>query len=137
MVEQFRHGIEHVTLEIPGGMVDPEDASSLEASTRELREETGYVSSDWLFLGQYHPNPAMQSNICDTFLARNVLQVEQPRFDHSETELISLRLVPIYRIPELIKLGVVTHALVIVAFHLLALHADGKTQKELWRSCSA
>ena len=25
MVRQFRHGIEDFTLEVPGGMVDPED----------------------------------------------------------------------------------------------------------------
>lgn len=128
MVEQFRHGIEHVTLEIPGGMIDPTDSSSAEAGLRELREETGYVSEDWLLLGQNHPNPAIQSNICDTYLARNVRQIEQPSFDDSGTESISLRLVPIQLIPDLIKSGVVTHALVIVAFHLLLLHDNGRTQ---------
>ena len=125
MVEQYRHGIEHVTLEIPGGMVDPTDSSSAEAGVRELLEETGYISDDWKFIGRNHPNPAIQSNICDTYLARNVRQIEQPSFDSSGTELISLRLVPLDRIPELIKEGVITHALVIVAFHLLQLHEFG------------
>ncbi len=35
-IEQYRYGIEKVTLEIPGGAVDPEDPSSHYAAGREL-----------------------------------------------------------------------------------------------------
>src|SRR5512141_2337865 len=42
MIEQFRHGSETIELEIPGGMIDPEDTSPEQAGIRELREETGY-----------------------------------------------------------------------------------------------
>ncbi|HEY9867912.1 MAG TPA: NUDIX hydrolase [Candidatus Obscuribacterales bacterium] len=126
MVEQFRHGIETVTLEIPGGSVDPEDASWQAAAARELLEETGFVSDDWVRVGFNHPNPALQSNICETYLARNVRQIQQPRFDESSSERISLRLVPLDDIPELIRSGTISHALVIVAFYLLQLHDDGK-----------
>lgn len=126
MVEQYRHGIGHVTLEIPGGMVDATDFSPVDAAVRELLEETGYVSDDWVSLGRIHPNPAIQSNVCDTYLARNARQIEQPSFDGTGTEMINLRLVPLEQIPELLKAGVITHALVIVAFHLLQLNDDAK-----------
>jgi len=45
MIEQYRHGSNTVELEIPGGLIDAEDASPLEAGLRELREETGFEGS--------------------------------------------------------------------------------------------
>jgi len=116
MIEQFRHGIEQITLEIPGGMIDLEETSAV-AGRRELMEETGYCGEDLIFLGRNHPNPAIQSNICDTFLSLNVEQIQVPSFD--STEEVAIRLVPVKKIPALIKSGVITHALVIVAFHYL------------------
>ena len=41
MVKQYRHGSRQVTLEIPGGLVDPGDTPE-KAASRELLEETGY-----------------------------------------------------------------------------------------------
>ena len=40
-VKQFRHGSEQITLEIPGGMIDPGEAPEV-AATRECLEESGY-----------------------------------------------------------------------------------------------
>ena len=61
-VEQYRHGVERTTLEIPGGMVDAEDPSPEAAARRELLEETGFASEDWRLIGTVDPNPAIQSN---------------------------------------------------------------------------
>ncbi len=119
MVEQFRHGTGRVTLEIPGGMIDPEDESSAHAAARELLEETGYVANELIHIGRNHPNPALQSNYCETFLAPAVKQMQHPCFEG--TEYIELKLVPITEIPELIRSGSITSALVIVAFHYLQL----------------
>ncbi len=116
MIEQFRHGIEQITLEIPGGMIDLEE-SSASAGRRELLEETGHCGNELIFLGRNHPNPAIQSNICDTFLSLNVEQIQVPIFN--STEEVAMRLIPIKNIPALIKSGSITHALVIVAFHYL------------------
>lgn len=120
LVEQFRHGISELTLEIPGGMVDPEDPSPQDAASRELLEETGYQASELIHIGRNHPNPAMQSNCCDTFLAKNVKRVIEPSFDR--TEYIEIRLTPLDQIPLLIQTGRITHALVLVAFYYLDLH---------------
>jgi len=113
-VRQLRHGTGDFTLEIPGGMVDPEDPSPLAAARREMREECGFDSEDVAELGRVHPNPAIQPNYCYSFVARNVRQVTRPRLGGAEeTEVVK---VPLKDIKQLIATGKITHALVIAAF---------------------
>ncbi len=118
LIEQYRHGVEKITLEIPGGMVDSSDASTFIAAERELLEETGYGGGETFFLGRNHPNPAIQSNVCDTYFSYGVKFIKAPQFDTNEE--VAIKLVPFEAIPELINDGTISHALVIVAFHYLA-----------------
>jgi ADP-ribose pyrophosphatase len=120
LVEQYRHGTDRLSLEVPGGMVDPEDPSPAHAAARELIEETGYEAEEIIQIGFNHPNPAIQNNGCYSFLARNARFTRPPEFDG--TEDLSVRLVPLEDIPALMRNGDITHALVIVAFHWLHLH---------------
>src|SRR4030043_2403384 len=83
-IRQFRHGIREVTLEIPGGAIDPSDSSPRVAAERELREETGFVAGRWEDLGFVTPNPALQNNRCHTFLAAGASRAGAPRFDPCE-----------------------------------------------------
>ncbi|MDG2305937.1 MAG: NUDIX hydrolase [Candidatus Binatia bacterium] len=122
LIRQYRHGIEDFTLEIPGGMIDPTDASPQVAAGREMLEETGFGSDDIIPLGSIHPNPAIQANHCHTFLARGAEKRATPSFDGTEeTEVV---LEPLTRIPELIRTGLISHALVVVAFHWLELREE-------------
>ena len=119
MVRQWRHGIAAPTLEVPGGMIDPEDASPLVAARREMVEESGFDSERVEPLGVIHPNPAIQRNRCHSFVAHDVVRRYVPVFDRTEeTEVV---LVPLAEIPARIRSGEITHALVVVAFHWLAL----------------
>lgn len=122
LVRQFRHGIRDCTLEIPGGMVDAEDPSLLVAARREMIEESGYDSDRVEPLGRIHPNPAIQSNTCHSFVAWDVELRYPTQFDTTEeTEVV---VVPLDRVPDLIRAGEITHALVVVAFHWLTLRLD-------------
>lgn len=115
MIHQYRHGIDQITLEIPGGMVDPYDSSPLHAARREMQEETGFDSADIVSLGIIHPNPAIQGNRCHTFLARGAVKCFEPHFD--TTEEAEVILVPLSNVPALIRQGAISHALVVVAFY--------------------
>ena len=114
LIRQFRHGIEQVTLEIPGGMVDNGETDPAGAAARELREETGYAAESLIPIGVVTPNPAILNNHCHTYLAHNARQVSKPHFDGSED--IALELVDLAQIPHLIRSGGISHGLVIAAF---------------------
>lgn len=115
-VEQYRHGDETITLEVPGGMVDPGE-TPMQAALRELREETGYESDGTVHLGSVAPNPAFLNNRCHSFVTFNAHQVTTQAFDG--TEDIALHEIPLANVPELIYTGKITHSLTIAAFYYL------------------
>ena len=116
MLRQFRFGIGADTLEIPGGMCDPGETPE-QAARRELREETGYVASEWVELGWVHPNPPVQNNRCHTFLARGLVRDGEPQPDANER--FEQVVVPRAEVADRIADGTITHALVLAAFQLL------------------
>ena len=121
MVEQYRHGSDTIELEIPGGMMDPADASPEATGARELREETGYEGGTPRLIGTIFPNPAIMSNKCFTVLIENCRCVHPVQFDHGE-DLVT-RLVPVAEIPDLVFAGKIQHSLVVVGLYYF----------ELWR----
>lgn len=114
MVRQYRHGTGEVTLEIPGGLVEESDTPET-AAMRELVEETGYTAQKVVSLGNVQPNPAIQNNRCYSFLAQDVRLTREQSQD--EKEDIEVVLKPLSEIPEAIRNGEITHALVLAAFY--------------------
>lgn len=115
LVRQWRYGIAAPTLEIPGGMVEPEEAPQ-DAAGRELLEETGYRAGRLTYLGEVEPNPAFITNRCLTFVADDLVRVGEPEGD-GEEELV-VESVELADVPRLIVSGAIRHALVIAAFYL-------------------
>ena len=114
MVRQYRHGTEAISLELPGGLVDPEDRSPDIAAGRELLEETGYQSPSIEQLGTCFPQPAMMGNKCYFFLAENAVQIQAPAPDDGED--IQIVKMPMEDIPGMIFRGEIDHGMVLLAF---------------------
>jgi len=114
MVRQYRQGSRSVTLEIPGGMIDPGE-SPTEAGARELREETGYRAGRLESLGCLSPNPALFANRVHMQVA---LECEwEGAIDNGETEETAVELLPLERLHTVVREGGIDHALVVAALY--------------------
>jgi 8-oxo-dGTP pyrophosphatase MutT (NUDIX family) len=114
MVRQYRHGIERVCLELPGGLVDSSDDSPAVSAQRELLEETGYKANEIILMGECFPQPAILSNKCFFYLAENVTRVQVQNLDAGEDiEIINA---PLESIPAKIENKEIDHGLVLLAF---------------------
>lgn len=114
-IKQYRHGTKEITLEVPGGMVDPGESGE-ESARRELREETGYDSNEIQYLGKVAPNPAIHNNYCHTYLASNARWKGFQKLE--STEDIEVVLVDPESVARFVLDGVINHALVVTAFYL-------------------
>ena len=115
LVWQYRYGTDELSLEVPGGVIDPGE-EPIAAARRELKEETGYDAESFELVSVVEPNPALQGNRCFTFLARGARPTGTTAFD--DLEDLETVIVPKADIERLIDDRVVTHALVVVALEV-------------------
>ena len=83
LVEQYRHAVKRVLLEIPAGHVDPKEDRTA-AARRELLEETGYGDGAWHALGALHPVASRFANQVHSYLALGVRKIGEPQQEESE-----------------------------------------------------
>ena len=79
---QFRYPIGRVMIEFPAGKLDAGE-SCLACAQRELREETGYVATEWAHAGVLHPVIAYSTEFIDIWFARG-LTLGQRQLDDGE-----------------------------------------------------
>jgi len=87
LVEQYRHAVKRVLLEIPAGHVDPKEDREA-AARRELLEETGYGDGAWHALGALHPVASRFANQVHSYLALGVRKIGEPLQEESENLII-------------------------------------------------
>lgn len=80
LVRQYRYTLKDFTYENPAGARD-EKESFLETAKRELFEETGYQSEEFVSLGNYHDLPNETDHHCEIFLALNCQFIKKPALD--------------------------------------------------------
>lgn len=68
---QFRYPMGRVMTEFPAGKIDPGE-DPLACAQRELREETGYIASEWTHLGGFHNAIAYSDERIEVYLAQGL-----------------------------------------------------------------
>lgn len=91
MVEHYKHGPQLVSLELPAGYIENENP--LETAKRELLEETGLVSEEWVYLGKFFKDGNRGCGWVNGFLARNAEHTNQ--LHHEATEIMTIHFKPL------------------------------------------
>lgn len=117
LVRQYRHGMGRESLELPAGVIEP-DESDLVGAQRELREETGYASDDWHPLLVVNTEPARSTVRAHFFVARDAKAAFHAAPE--QTEMLQIELHPARSLGKLIDAGEIRHGVQIAAILLAA-----------------
>lgn len=117
LVRQYRHGIEQGSLELPAGVIEPNEPT-LHGAQRELREETGYVSENWHALSVVATEPARSSVRAHFFVALGATAAGSSTPEQSE--VLQIELHPARSLGKLIDSGEICHGVQIGAILLAA-----------------
>tara|TARA_B100000749_G_C18450166_1_gene476204 strand:- start:39675 stop:40295 length:621 start_codon:yes stop_codon:yes gene_type:complete len=116
LVEQYRHATGESYLELPGGSSEPQNGEDEATSAlRELEEETGYTGKVE-FLCLHEPNPALQSNQVQVYLATGCEKVHEQQLDPYED--INVLLKPVPEVYKMAEAGIFKHSLFLATLML-------------------
>lgn len=118
LVEQYRHGIDDLSLEIPGGVIDAGE-TPLQAALRELEEETGYTAAHIEPIGGTTANAAIMNNRTHTFLATGCRLTKPQCLD--EHEQIRVIRMPKEDVFKAVLDGRIHHSIVVAALGMWAM----------------
>jgi ADP-ribose pyrophosphatase len=104
LVRQHRPAVGKVLLEIPAGLVEPDERDHPDlTAVRELREETGFLASDWQLLTRVFTSPGFTTEAISIYLARSLEQIPGAAPDPHEID--SLEWMPLGAALDLVRDG--------------------------------
>ena len=102
LVEGYKYGPDRVIVQLPAGYLEDSE-EPLAAAKRELREETGYDSDDWVSLGRFVVDGNYGVGTAHFLLARGAHKVAEPASgDLEEMEIV---IVPRAEVSEYLRRG--------------------------------
>ena len=119
LIRQYRVAIDEQNLELPGGRIDPEDASPQAAAARELQEEVGLRPGTIQSLGSFLNSPGHCSQETLLFLATDLTPLARS-LDADEESTSDVELVPLGELDSLIADGRIRDAKTIIGLMLAA-----------------
>lgn len=81
---EYRYACGAGVVECPAGMFEPDETDPLTVAKRELLEETGYTSEDWIYLGPTLESTSKLTNIMHLFFAKNAVPTASQQLDPNE-----------------------------------------------------
>ncbi len=130
LVRQYRPAVEQLTLELPSGHVE-KDQTPEESAKTELSEETGFTGLRFDLVGTLLSDTGRNQNRTWCYMA---LGVVPPSGSWIREEGLEVVLVPVDRLPDMIRRGEFSHALHIAALMMATLRSPGFT---LWSGSAA
>lgn len=125
LVKQYRHAVDKISIETPGGCVDDTDENYEAAIRRELLEETGYSFEHAEYLGDISPNSSTNANWMHMFLLTGGTLTHEQQLDANEE--IEVLVVPMQKfISMLLNKEIIQAMHVVTIFY--ALQKLGKLQ---------
>ncbi|MDO4670250.1 MAG: NUDIX hydrolase [Aerococcus sp.] len=108
MVRQYRKAIERPILEIPAGLIEPNEDWLL-AAQREFEEETTYRANRWEKLVGFYVSPGYLDEYLELYLATDLEKVANPR-PQDEDEFLELEWLTLCECEEAIARGEICDA---------------------------
>lgn len=78
IIKQFRESLDNYSLELPAGFID-ENETPQQAAERELFEETGYISKEFIYIGIGRLMINRTNSVQHLFAAKNINQKSKPK----------------------------------------------------------
>lgn len=101
--KEYRYACNADIVECPAGMFEDHENDPLLVAKRELLEETGYTSDNWLYLGGSRESSSKLTNTMHLFLAQNCFKTSEQKLD--DTESIDLLKIPFNKAVDMVMIG--------------------------------
>lgn len=126
ILEGYKHGARRCSWQVVGGYIE-QDEDPLSAAKRELLEETGHDSDEWIYLGSFVMDANRHVGVGHFFLCLNAQEVAAPQPDDLEDAI--LKWVPLSELKYALmdgRVGIISYAmnisLALIALSKVAQH---------------